>query len=124
MVKVLVLNENKILMKVIERALTADGHEVLTTKDGIEAYSIIDASSPDLIIIDLLISYVTGYEIIEYVRGLDGKYIKIIILSRVKLDSVINDSFDLGVDDYMTLPLQPRELVGRVNRLSKYSIAG
>jgi len=122
--KILVLNENAMLMKILDQALSLEGHEVLVTGDGIEAYSIIDEEKPDLVIIDLLISYVTGYELIEYIRGLTGKYVKIIILSRVSLDSVINDSFDLGVDDYMTLPLQPKELIGRINRLSRYSIAG
>ena len=122
--KILVLNENEMLRKVIEKTLVLDGHQVNSTKDGLEAYSLIESDSPDLVIIDLIISYITGYELIEYIRSLSGKYIKIIILSRVRLDSVINDSFDLGVDDYMTVPVQPKELLGRINRLSRYSIAG
>jgi len=122
--KILVLNENEMLRKVIEKTLVLDGHQVNSTKDGLEAYSLIESDSPDLVVIDLIISYITGYELIEYIRSLSGKYIKIIILSRVRLDSVINDSFDLGVDDYMTVPVQPKELLGRINRLSRYSIAG
>ncbi len=70
-----------------------------------------------------MISYVTGYELIEFIRNLEGKYIKIIVMTAVSLECVIESAFELGVDDYILLPLKKKELLARIERLSKYTIA-
>lgn len=71
---------------------------------------------------DLLISYVTGYELIDYIRSKEEMYIKIVILSQVGLESAIENAFNLGVDDYILLPLKQKELIARIDRLSKYQL--
>ena len=78
---------------------------------------------PDLVIVDLLISFVTAYEIIDHIRNINKKYIKIIIMSSVTLDVAVESAFELGVDDYIYLPLKPKELLARISRLSKYTLA-
>lgn len=120
--KVLILNENRMLLKVIKAALEEEQIECITSSNGIEAYELIKEEKPDLVIMDLLISFVTGFEVINYIRSLTFKYIKIIVLTKVSLDDVVSDAFGLGIDDYIFLPLRKKELVARIQRLEKYSI--
>lgn len=120
--KVLILNENRMLLKVIKSALEEEQIECITSSNGIEAYELIKEEKPDLVIMDLLISFVTGFEVINYIRSLSSRYIKIIVLTKVSLDDVVSDAFGLGIDDYIFLPLRKKELVARIQRLEKYSV--
>lgn len=91
--KVLILNENKMLLKVIQSILEEEQITCITSTNGIEAYELIKEEKPDLVIMDLLISFVTGFEIINYIRSATEKYIKIIVLTKVSLDEVVSDAF-------------------------------
>jgi len=118
--RILVINENLALLKVIQEALDKAGHEVLCTTNGLDAFKTIEDIMPDVVIIDFLISFVTGYELINHIRSIKSKYINIVVLSKISLDKVIENAFELGIDDYMFLPLRNRELLARVERLNKY----
>lgn len=111
------------LLNVIQKTLAEERIESISATNGIEAFELIEQEKPDLVIMDLLISFVTGFEIIDYIRSSNDRYIKIIVLTKVSLDEVIGDAFNLGVDDYIYLPLQKKELIGRIRRLEKYSVA-
>ena len=119
---ILVINESKSLTNVMQTALFDAGHNVKVITDGITAYDYLTDNTPDLVILDLMISYVTGYEIIEYIRKMEHKYVKIILMTQVQLDKVIEDAFELGIDDYMTVPFRKKELIARVHRLSRYTL--
>lgn len=121
--KVLILNENRMLLSVVESTLAEEGISSISTSNGLEAFELIAREKPDLVIMDLLISFVTGFEVINFIRSIKGRYIKIIVLTKVTLDDVVGDAFDLGVDDYIYLPLQKKELVARIQRLEKYSVS-
>jgi len=120
---VLILNENRMLLSVVESTLAEEGISSISTSNGLEAFELIAREKPDLVIMDLLISFVTGFEVINFIRSIKGRYIKIIVLTKVTLDDVVGDAFDLGVDDYIYLPLQKKELVARIQRLEKYSVS-
>ena len=122
-VRILVINENKALSSVIRCVLEEAGHDVIMTENGHEGYEKMGETMPDLVIVDLLISFVTAYEIIDHIRNINKKYIKIIIMSSVTLDVAVESAFELGVDDYIYLPLKPKELLARIGRLSKYTLA-
>jgi len=122
--KVLILNENKMLLNVVESTLAEEGVDSISTSNGIEAFELITKEKPDLVIMDLLISFVTGFEIIDFIRSIKDRYIKIIVLTKVTLDDVVGDAFSLGVDDYVYLPLQKKELMARIHRLDKYNLPG
>jgi len=123
--KILVINENMILSKLISDTLVTADHEVICTSNGIEAYTLINESKPDLVILDLLLSYVTAYELIKFIQSTASvKPIKIMVLTKVIQDKVIEATFQLGIDDYMFLPLRKAELLARVDRVSRYANVG
>lgn len=111
------------LVRLLSSLLLQEGHEVLKADNGIDAIDVIDNQKPDLVILDLLISFITGYEIINYIRSIQSTYIKIVVVSKVSLDNVITEAFQLGADDYVSLPLQQSQLMARIRRLSRYNLA-
>jgi DNA-binding response OmpR family regulator len=117
--KILVAEDEPIMLKTIELRLKKDGHEVIATDNGLDAMKQIDAALPDLIITDIMMPYSSGLEIIGKVRGLEGKKIPVIVLSAMGQENVVLEAFNLGADDYITKPFSPNELSIRVKRLGQ-----
>lgn len=116
--KILVAEDEPMLLKTIELKLKKEGYEVITTADGREALEQLEKDAPDLIITDIMMPYVSGLEIINYVRQKIEKKIPIIILSAMEQEKVVMEAFELGADDYITKPFSLNELAIRVKRLT------
>lgn len=114
--KILVAEDELIMLKTIELRLKKDGHEITTCSDGREAIKKIEEINPDLIITDIMMPFASGLEIIEEVKRKSGKRIKIIVLSAIGQENVVLEAFQLGADDYITKPFSPNELSMRVKR--------
>jgi DNA-binding response OmpR family regulator len=114
--KILVADDDLLMLKTLEFRLKKDGHTVFITRDGREALSQISIIHPDLIITDLMMPYSSGMEIVGSVRQMPGKKIPVIILSAMGQESVVLEAFQLGADDYITKPFSPNELSVRVRR--------
>jgi len=114
--KILVAEDEMIMLKTIELRLKKDGHEVTTCSDGREAIQRIEEINPDLIITDIMMPFASGLEIIEAVKRRSGKSIRIIVLSAMGQENVVLEAFQLGADDYITKPFSPNELSMRVRR--------
>jgi len=114
--KILVAEDELIMLKTIELRLKKDGHEITTCSDGREAIKKIEEINPDLIITDIMMPFASGLEIIEEVKRKSGKRIKIIVLSAMGQENVVLEAFQLGADDYITKPFSPNELSMRVRR--------
>ena len=116
--KILVVDDEKELVKLITFNLVIAGYDVLSAKNGIEALEISEQENPDLIILDIILPRIDGWEVCRRLRqNPHTTNIPIIILSAL---SEVNDKlrgFDLGIDDYVTKPFSPRELVVRVKRV-------
>jgi DNA-binding response OmpR family regulator len=115
--KILVAEDEPIMLKTIDLRLKKDGHEVFLAEDGRMALEKIASLSPDLIITDIMMPYASGLEIIGFVRKDQDKKTPIIILSAMGQEDVVLEAFKLGADDYITKPFSPNELSVRVNRL-------
>ncbi len=118
---ILLVNENPIITKVIEPLVRRSGFLVQSTDNALEVFDIIKEDQPDIVVLDLLLSFVTAYELIKYIRDYKEKYIKIIVLSKVNIEQAVLECFNLGIDDYICLPLQQKELLARVKRLNRYN---
>jgi DNA-binding response OmpR family regulator len=116
--KILVAEDEMIMLKTIELRLKKDGHDVTTCSDGREAIRKLEEISPDLIITDIMMPFASGLEIIEAVKRKGGKNIRIIVLSAMGQENVVLEAFQLGADDYITKPFSPNELSMRVKRYS------
>ncbi len=115
--KILVAEDEPMLLKTIELKLKKEGYEVITTADGREAVAKIEEMDPDLVITDIMMPYVSGLEIVAIVRKKINKRIPIIMLSGMDQEKVVMEAFELGADDYITKPFSLNELVIRVKRL-------
>lgn len=118
MAKILVVEDEELMLKALEFRLKKDDHEVIGVKDGREALIKIKEETFDLIITDIMLPFVSGLEIIGKVKKTDKlSNIPIIVLSAVGLESVILEAFDLGIDDFITKPFNLTELTIRVKMI-------
>lgn len=115
--KILIAEDEPILLRTIELRLQKDGHEVITTKDGREALAKIGEASPDLIIADIMMPFASGLEIVGAVKNKSPR-IPIIILSAMEQEKVVLEAFTLGADDYITKPFSLNELSMRVRKFT------
>ncbi|SKA18660.1 response regulator transcription factor [Sediminibacterium ginsengisoli] len=115
--KILVAEDEPLLLKTIELKLKKEGYEVIITQDGKQALEHIRKENPDLVITDIMMPYASGMEIINFIRQKMEKKIAVIMLSGMEQEQVKMEAFDLGADDYITKPFSLNELAIRVKRL-------
>ncbi len=114
--KILVCEDDYMVVKAIEHKLTRDGYEVDIANDGKAASEKIRAEEYDLVITDLLMPFTGGLEILNLMRTELQKSTPMIVLSKVGNEETIIEAFKLGADDYLTKPFSPNELSIRVKR--------
>jgi DNA-binding response OmpR family regulator len=117
--KILVAEDEPLMLMAIEAKLRKDGFEVVGTPDGREALKAFENDTPDLIITDILMPYTSGLEFIGIVKSNSTKKIPIIVLSALGQEETVMEAFQLGADDFLTKPFNPTELSVRVKRLLK-----
>jgi len=117
--KVLVAEDDMIMLKTIEVRLKKDGYDVITAQDGREALRKFEEQSPDLIITDIMMPFLSGLEIVGAVKNKGGKDTPIIVLSTLGQENVVLEAFKLGAEDFMTKPFSPKELSVRVQRYAE-----
>jgi DNA-binding response OmpR family regulator len=117
--KILVAEDDELMLKMLEFRLKKDGHEVIVTHDGREALDKIDELMPDLVITDIMMPYLSGLEIIGAVKMRYPGTMPVIIISGMGQEAVVLEAFQLGADDFITKPFSPNELSVRVKRFEK-----
>ena len=115
--KILIAEDDEMMLKTMEFKLIREGYEVITCSDGKEALEKIVLENPDLIISDIEMPFVSGLDIVNKVKIELQLDIPIIILSAVGLEKTVLKAFELGTDDFITKPFSPNELIVRVKRL-------
>lgn len=109
---ILVVDDARSLRTMVQTYLTQEGYRVLTAADGREALMVARQEQPDLIILDLMMPEMGGYDFIR-AYGKDGHAPIIVLTAKLEEnDKVLG--LELGADDYVTKPFSPRELAARV----------
>ncbi len=119
--KILVAEDEPLMLMAIEAKLKNEGFEVIGVQDGREALKILETTTPDLIITDILMPYTSGLELISIVKSGQNRKLPIIVLSGLGQEDTVMEAFQLGADDFITKPFNPTELSVRVKRLMKIS---
>jgi DNA-binding response OmpR family regulator len=115
---ILVIEDDNIMLKAIKNILTKDNYDVITAKDGKEAFEKVDNEQYDAIILDLMMPYANGLEIISHIRNnKDKRNIGIIVCSAIGIEETITESFRLGADDFLKKPILAGELKIRIQKL-------
>ncbi|MDQ6813539.1 MAG: response regulator transcription factor [Bacteroidota bacterium] len=117
--KILVAEDEPLMLMAIEAKLKNEGFEVIGVQDGRQALNTLEITIPDLIITDILMPYTSGLELISIVKSNQNKKIPIIVLSGLGQEDTVMEAFQLGADDFITKPFNPTELSVRVKRLLK-----
>jgi DNA-binding response OmpR family regulator len=120
--RILIAEDDDLMLKTLEFRLKRDGHEVILARDGREALEKVDEFKPDLVITDIMMPYLSGLEIIGSIRQKYPKKIPIIILSGMGQEDVVLEAFQLGADDYITKPFSPNELSLRIKRFGVVNV--
>lgn len=116
MKKILLIEDERIMLKILEFRLKKEGYEVLIAEDGKIGLQMIESESPDLILTDIMMPYVSGLEIVNHVKNILNLATPIIILSAVGLEKTVVEAFSLGADDFISKPFSPEELSIRVRK--------
>lgn len=112
MPKVLVVDDDPKILKIIEHSLQREGYEVIIALDGSQAIEQFHRQEPDLIILDLMLPHVDGFQVCRTIRETSSTPIIILSVRSEELDKILG--FNLGVDDYLSKPFSPVELCLRV----------
>jgi DNA-binding response OmpR family regulator len=112
---ILVVDDEKRLVSLVESYLTQEGYRVVTANNGLEALTVAQREKPDLIILDVMMPEMDGYEFMRKHRTENNTPI-ILLTARVDDDEKVI-GLEVGADDYVTKPFRPRELVARVRAL-------
>lgn len=118
MAQILIIEDDDIMLKAIRNILRKDGHEVITAKDGKEAFDKLDNEEFDIVITDLMMPYANGLEVVSRLRNNpDKRHVGIIVCSSVGNEETITEAFRLGADDYLKKPIMAGELMIRIRKL-------
>lgn len=122
--KVLVVDDDAKIVELVRLYLARDGYQVLAAFDGVEALRLAREAHPDLIVLDLMLPGMNGFEVCRAIR--DESDVPIIMLTARTTEQDKLKGLDLGADDYVAKPFSPRELAARVRavlrRLSEDSM--
>lgn len=116
MVKILVIDDDKNIRKLLSVVLQNEGFVVFSASDGQQALDIMDKEIIDLVIVDIMMPQIDGYEFTKSVRAVNEK-LPIIMVSAKQLAEDRKKGFLAGIDDYIVKPLDTEELVLRVRAL-------
>jgi DNA-binding response OmpR family regulator len=115
---VLVVDDDPVILKLLEVNFEMEGFQVVRAADGAEGLERARAVMPDIVILDVMMPRMTGYEVAKALREDDTTaHIPIIFVTARAQSSDVERGMELGVDDYVTKPFDPMDLVARVNAL-------
>lgn len=115
--KVLIVDDEPNILLSLEFLMKKSGFEVFIARDGEEALGIIDEELPEVVILDIMMPKVDGYEVCQYVKGHMEKDIKVVFLTAKTKESDVQKGLEMGADLYLTKPFSTRDLLARVTAL-------
>lgn len=119
MLKVLVIDDDLAMTEILNYQLSSNGLEVKVVNDGQTGLDSIDIYKPNIIILDLLMPEIDGWEVCRTIRS--KNQIPILILSAVDNPIRIADALDAGADDYLIKPVTSTSLIAHINNLVRRS---
>jgi two-component system, OmpR family, response regulator MtrA len=112
---ILVADDEEDLRELVTYRLTRSGYQVIGAGDGQEAFELAAERTPDLMVLDVMMPKLDGYELTRRVRAEAAlRSIPVILLTARSQESDIDRGFEVGADDYLKKPFNPDELVARV----------
>lgn len=120
----LVVDDNKITTKLLNRYLTPAGYNVKEAYDGVECLEKVQEEIPDAIVLDVMMPRLDGYETVKRLKA-DPKTARIPVVIVTALNDVSNQvkAIESGADDFLSKPIEDKLLIAKVKLLSSLSVA-
>jgi CheY-like chemotaxis protein len=116
--RILICDDDPVILRLLQVNLELEGFDVLLGHNGEEAVEIAQAEHPDLIILDIMMPRMDGYQACEKLKSLeDTRDIPVVFLSAKAQQSDIEKGKSFGVADYLTKPFDPNDLIDVLERL-------
>ena len=118
---VLVVEDNDEISYLVQFLLERDGFRVELARDGRAAEQMIATMSPpDLVVLDVMLPYIDGFQLLGQIRGRkEWEKVPVIMLTAKSQENEIVRALEAGATDYVVKPFQPNELLARIRRVTK-----
>lgn len=116
MSKVLIVDDDPKLLKMLQRTLVYENLSVFTASDGLEALPMVAKHQPDLIILDWMMPHMDGLTFIQKLRDQEVHTLVLMLTARDAIENRV-EGLESGADDYLVKPFAPAELVARVHAI-------
>ena len=108
--KVLIVDDDEALVRLIDQVLTQKGYEVLKASDGQEALRLLFAHKPNLVLLDVVMPKMDGWQTCSRIRDISDMPVILLTGKRMNEDDIVH-GLDYGADDYLLKPIGNKELV-------------
>lgn len=114
---VVVAEDDQYISEMLVFLLEQEGYTVHPAMDGGQAFELVSEVKPDLLLLDVMMPVMDGYDVLRKMKSLDElKDIPVVMLTAKGQEYDIVKGFDLGSDDYIVKPFSPAELIARIKR--------
>jgi DNA-binding response OmpR family regulator len=118
-IKVLIVDDEPSILLSLEFLMKKEGYKVFIARDGQEAFDILAEHKPQIILLDIMMPRVDGYEVCRHIRqSPDHQNMKVIFMSARNKETDIELGYEVGADLYIPKPFSTRDLVKKVNMLT------
>lgn len=116
--KVLVVDDDPYILMSLEFLMKKNGYDVMVARNGTEALETVDKQMPNVVLLDIMMPDVDGYEICKHIKkSAKLKHTKVIFMSAKTKEADLQKGYDLGASLYITKPFSTRELIKQVKEL-------
>ena len=116
--KILAVGDEKHIVRLVQANLERAGYQVVTANDGKEALQKVAEENPDLVVLDVMMPYMDGFEVLQNLRrNPSTRDIPVVMLTAKAQDADVFKGWQSGVDCYLTKPFNPMELLSFVKRI-------
>jgi DNA-binding response OmpR family regulator len=119
--EVLIVDDDVLIARLLTHWLLQNGFEVRIEKNGRDAIANLDENNPpSIVLLDAMMPFADGFEVLNEIKSRKNwKKVPVIMLTSKSNEASVLRAFDSGVDDYVTKPFKPAEVLVRINRLLK-----
>lgn len=114
--KILIVDDEPNILLSLEFLFKKEGFRVFIARDGEEAMGIIEENNPELVILDIMMPKVDGYEVCKHIKK-NNEEVKVVFLTAKSKQQDVQKGMDLGADLYLTKPFSNKDLVSKVKSL-------
>lgn len=121
--RLLLAEDDEMLASLLRYRLEKEGYRVEWVSDGRAMKESLERGLPDIVVSDVLMTYFSGIEMVDYLRYEMKSNIPVILISTAGNETNVLNAFELGADDFIAKPVSPSELMVRIHKLLKTRVA-